>query len=390
MKKIILFFFCCSLYQMLQAQQKETYNSEVKIKELAVPKSPAFNLLDISPTQIETPTSPKQFALDIAQSFKDSIGWPKNYSMEFAPYWWLKKSNRSVYDFLGLRTINDSTNENTKKITGENPFSGLKFTSISMAFINEDLIPDSIKRSQKIFSAGIHSTIIKIHSKNYAKLLASKLKEWHDAAQLELDMAMSNDSLPADPLSPAFTAYWQKFTDMKLTTTSEIFDDINDIMNEKPVLSLDISAAYANYGINDSTRKTGRTGLWVTLSSYVPIKLDDDEVNKNYIAFFGYLRYLQNNYAPGKGNQTMKSSCFDIGGKFELKFDKLSIGYEIIHRNYTKKGIAANNRNVGVVSYQLGNNLYINGAFGKDFGITNKQISSLGINWGFGDEKTKL
>ena len=386
MKKIILFFIGCCLYQMSQAQG--SIDSEVKIKELAVPKAPAFNLLDISPTQIETPTSPKQFALGIAQSFNDSVGWPKNYSMEFSPYWWLKKSNRSVYDFLGLKTINDPIKENEKKITGENAFSGLKFTSISMAFINQDLVPDSIKQSQKIFSIGIHSTIIKIHSKNYAKVLASKLEEWHIAAQQELDIALANQ--PADSLKEAKKAYWQKFTDYKPTNTGEIFDDINDIMNEKPVLSLDISAAYANYGFNDSTRKTGRVGVWVTLSSYVPIKLDDDEVNKNYFAFFGYLRYLQDNYAPGKGNQTMKSSCFDIGGKFELKFDKLSIGYEIIRRNYTKQGINSQDRNVGVICYQLGNNLYINGAYGKNFGIANKLISSLGINWGFGNEKTKL
>lgn len=384
MKKITLFFFCFCLYQSIQGQGST--DSEVKIKELAVPKSPAFKLLDISPSQIETPTNPKQFSLDIAQAFNDSIGWPKNYSMEFTPYWWLKKSNRSVFDFLGLKTTDNANGG--KDITGENPFSGLKFTSISMAFINQDLIPDSIAQSQKIFSVGVHSTLIKIHSKKYSKLLGSKLEEWHEAAQKELAVALANQ--PPDSPAVAYEAYWQKFTDMKPTTTGEIFDEINDIMNEKPVLSLDISAAYANYGINDSIRKTGRVGVWATISSYIPIKLDDDEVNKNYFAFFGYLRYLQDNYAPGKGPQTIKSSCFDIGGKLELKFDKLSVGYEIIHRNYTKQGINSADRNVGVISYQLGNNLYINAAFGKDFGITSKQISSLGINWGFGDEKTKL
>jgi hypothetical protein len=55
-----------------------------------------------------------------------------------------------------------------------------------------------------------------------------------------------------------------------------------------------------------------------------------------------------------------------------------------------KKGIDPDNRSVGVFSYQVGSNLYINGAFGKDFNITNKLISFLGINWGFGDEKIKL
>jgi hypothetical protein len=388
MKKIIIFFFCCWLYQLSFSQTTPgSINSGVKVKELAVPKAPAFKLLDISPTQIETPNTPKQFVLGIAQSLNDSLGWPRNYSTEFSPYWWLKSSNRSVYDFLGLRIKADSTT-GAKKITGENVFSGLKFTSISLAFINQDLIPDSIKQSQKILSIGINATIVKIHSKNYANALASKLQEWHDAAQSELEFALTGQ--PSDSDTVAYKAYWQRFTDLKPTTTGEIFNDINDIMNEKPLFSLNVSAAYANYGINDSIWKSGRFGGWATVSSYLPLNLDNEDINKNYFALFGYLRYIKDNYAPDIKGKTLKSSCLDIGAKLELQFDKLCIGYETIHRSYSKKGIHSDNRSVGVISYQVGGNLYINGAFGKDFGITNKLISFLGINWGFGDEKIKL
>ena len=370
---------------MSEAQQGST-SSEVKIKELAVPNAPAFKLLDISPTQIESPNTPKQFALGIAQSFNDNIGWPQNYSMEFSPYWWLKSSNRSVYDFLGLKKTVNAKGE--KIILGENAFSGLKFTSVSLAFINQDLIPDTIKQSQKIFSVGIHSTIIKIHSHNYANSLKSKLTAWHTAAQKELETALAN--MPVDTSKVVQEAYWQEFSNRKSTTTSIIFDDINDIMNEKPLFSLDLSAAIAQYGLNDSAWKTGRTGIWATVSSYLPLKLNDDEINKNYFALFGYLRFMQDNYSLGKDDQVLKSSCTDIGGKLELKFDKFSIGYEIIRRHYSQDDINSGKRSVGVINYQLGDNLYINGAFGKDFGVAHKLISFLGINWGFGNEKVKL
>ena len=83
-------------------------------------------------------------------------------------------------------------------------------------------------------------------------------------------------------------------------------------------------------------------------------------------------------------------SAVVVGAKLELQFDRLGIGYEIIHRNYSRPGVESDKRSVGVISYQIGNNLYLNGAFGKDFGITNKLISFLGVNWGFGDEKIKL
>ena len=99
---------------------------------------------------------------------------------------------------------------------------------------------------------------------------------------------------------------------------------------------------------------------------------------------------MKDNYAPDLNKKTIKSSALDIGAKVELQFDRFCIGYEIIHRKYSKQVISTDNRNVGVISYQISDNLYINGAFGKDFGITNKLISFLGINWGFGDEKIKL
>ena len=388
MRKLIIILFCCWFHRLSFSQTTPgSVNSEVNVKELAVPKAPAFKLLDISPTQIETPNSPKQFVLGVAQSFNDSVGWPRNYSTEFAPYWWFKSSNRSVYDFLGLKTkVDDVTG--AKKNIGENAFSGLKFTSLSFAFINQDLVPDSIKQAQKILSVGINSSVIKIHSKNYAKALASKLQEWHDAAQNELEFALTGQ--PSETDSVAYRAYWQRFTDLKPTTTGDIFKEINDIMNEKPLFSLNVSAAYANYGINDSIWKSGRFGVWTTVSSYLPLNLDNEEINKNYFALFGYLRFIKDNYAPDVKGRTLKSSCLDIGAKVELQFDKLCIGYETIHRSYSKKGIDPDNRSVGVFSYQVGSNLYINGAFGKDFNITNKLISFLGINWGFGDEKIKL
>ena len=75
MRKLIIILFCCWFHPLSFSQTTPgSVNSEVNVKELAVPKAPAFKLLDISPTQIETPNSPKQFVLGVAQSFNDSVG----------------------------------------------------------------------------------------------------------------------------------------------------------------------------------------------------------------------------------------------------------------------------------------------------------------------------
>jgi hypothetical protein len=72
--------------------------STLTLKDLAVPSSPAFILLDATPSMIQTPVTPKAFILGIAQSFQSSgSDFPQDYSAEFTPYWWLNPSKRSIY-----------------------------------------------------------------------------------------------------------------------------------------------------------------------------------------------------------------------------------------------------------------------------------------------------
>ena len=124
----------------------------IQLKDLAVPNSPAFVLTDATPSLIQSPTTPKSFVLGIAQSFQQSSGgFPQNYSAEFAPYWLMGSLKRDVYSLLGLKTKRDANNS-IISVDGEDPFSGLKFTSVSLAFLNKDLIPDTASVSHKIIS----------------------------------------------------------------------------------------------------------------------------------------------------------------------------------------------------------------------------------------------
>src|SRR6186713_292756 len=103
MKKLsTLILLFISITFIVQAQNSET----IKLTDLAAPKSPGFQLIDIAPTNIEAPKTPKSFVLGVIQSYDGSIGWPQSYSMETAPYWWLKKGGRNAYKILGLKTKN--------------------------------------------------------------------------------------------------------------------------------------------------------------------------------------------------------------------------------------------------------------------------------------------
>jgi hypothetical protein len=371
-------------------------NNSVKLTDLAVPNSPAFIITDITPSLIQTPNTPKSFVFSLGQAFQQSSdGFPQNYSTEFAPYWWLSPKDRNVYTMLGLKTITDE-NKSVTSIKGENPFAGLKFTSFSLAFLKKDMIPDTLEVSQKIFSIGVRSTIVKLYQKSHSESLKNKIGEWHEAALFELggiqailDKISRDKTLSAADKLKKKSEALLKESNLKTNKSSEKLKEINDIVNQKPIFSLDIAGAYAIYGIGDSVWKSGRSGIWTTLSSYIPLAIGKDEINKNYFNLNFSLRYLFDNYKKDIKGVISKNTSLDIGGKLAFEFNQFSFGIESLYR--FNNGVAnSQNRTLGMLSYKVSDNIYITGAFGKNFDRPNKLISLFGLNWGFGSEKVSL
>ena len=90
-----------------------------------------------------------------------------------------------------------------------------------------------------------------------------------------------------------------------------------------------------------------------------------------------------------KNNEYISQNFYDFGGKLELEFKKLSVAYEYIYRI---NDISNTFRSNGIVKYKISDQLYLTGAFGKNFGDNNNLISLLGLNWGLssGTEKPKI
>jgi hypothetical protein len=356
-----------------------------KITDLAVPSSAAFVITDITPTLVQDPGTPKSFVLGIAQSFqKSGNGFPDNYSVEFAPYWWMDPKGRNVYKFLGL----SSFVKDGKTTWRENPALGLNFTSISVAFINKDLIPDTSTATQKIFSIGARTTLIKLYQNGHARQLGEKIAEWETAAQQELN---DNQTIiiklaRLDSSDPNYAANRLKILNgYKESKTPDIFKEVNDLIVQKPVFSWDVAAAWAVYGINNQEIKTGRAATWTTLSSYIPLSKD---VANNYFNINFSVRYLMDNFQKND-HGIGKANNLDFGGNAGLAFNQLTIAIESLYRY--SNGIAnSKNRTVGIIKVKVADNIYINGTFGKDFDGPNKLISAFGLNWGFGKEQITL
>lgn len=354
----------------------------------AVPQSNAFKLVDISPTLIETPVTPKAFGLGILQSFDKSGGWPQNYSAEFTPYWWLLPKNRDAYRFLGIRRSQHPVTRADVYRSG--PFSALKMTNVSVAFLQKDLLPDSADAAQKVFSAGARTTVVRLYSAAHNERLGAIISGIREYQSARIGELVNDPDFIAAGDDPAKQAEATKNFAKKKREAGDRIDSlqqlIQDHIAQKPAFQWDVAAAYAAYGIADTAWRTGRAGVWSTVSANVPLNARGESAKQNYLTVSVYGRYMYDRYALEKGVLAAAGS-FDIGGRASLELDPLSLGVEAVHRDYAVEGNLRSQRVVGFLNYRLGKDLYLNGAFGSDFGIDRSRILALfGLNWGFGNE----
>lgn len=374
MKNIL--FTICLLYSGL------LFSQETRPRNLSVPVSPAFQLMDLAPQLVDAPGNPKEFALDILQAFHSEAGWPQNYSIATTPYWWLKRKGRNVYDYLGFKT---SGNEERKLQTSEQDiFSGLKFTSVSFAFMNTDATPDGTENNQQVFSAGLRTRIIRIYQHGHISRLKSKIQEWaHAGISLPVE-----EQIKLSGKSPAERN--QILKDYANSVKDPLAGEIAVLAAEKPIFAWDFAAAFAAYSLNASGWEAGRSGVWTTLACSVPLNFETNEPSSCYINLLINARYLHDPFSFQKNGRFQSAGYFDLGSKAGMEINDVSFACELMYRLKTQPATEQEHRITGIIRYRLRENLYINGAFGKNFGDPGRNIGLLGINWGLGNEKIYL
>lgn len=99
-----MLFFC--LTQISYGQNEDS----LKLEDLKAPTSPGFSLLDLSPTSVERPTSPKQIGLNLLNFVSSDNALPKNFAIEFAPFWLTKHRGETIFKYLSLKDTSGSRN----------------------------------------------------------------------------------------------------------------------------------------------------------------------------------------------------------------------------------------------------------------------------------------
>jgi hypothetical protein len=356
--KLVVCLFTVSTYAQ---------NETIKIKDLEMPNSPAFTILDYSPTIISNPKTTQEFTLSLINSVNTSSGIPTNFALEFTPFWTFSGENTSLKSYL----------KSEAKKTKTEPYKNL---SISLASVKKDSIQN--------VSIGIRTNIITINNrndeiKNKIELINKNLIFINKIIDDKYDYALTKNKVESgskedkilDKLILNNISNDKAFKEL----AEEVYKELDEIKNlkSKPQFSVDIASAYNHFFDNNEFKsgKFGRFGAWATVNENFIFKKD----SKNYFSMYQYVRYLINemNY-DATTMSYIKDKSLDLGLKAEFQFSDLTIGYEYVLRTSEKD----NYRSVGNIKYKINDNIILNGGFGKNFEKTDNLISFLGVSWG--------
>lgn len=300
------------------------FDQNVKLDKMEIPTSSATVLLDQNITSIETPKNVKEFGMAIINSFKQGANLPSNFAIGINPYWIFKK------DISTLKYFEDDLKFSKNIIHN---------SSVSFAFIKNDSVQN--------ISIGVRTNLFKIMSKVHL----SKIE---------------NLGIKTDSLNKKLDKIMDKYNpDRSLIVIPKELDEyqkyIDSLSIETPIFSIDFASAYNLFFDTPEfeSGKSGRFGAWLTMNYNVRLEKNN---NKKYLKLYLFNRFISDKKnLDTVTNQYVNNSFYDVGGRLNFEFNKVSLGYEYINRS----GNGKDYRSVGTLLYKLNDNLSLVGGFGK-------------------------
>ncbi|MCV9929744.1 porin family protein [Flavobacterium sp. LS1R49] len=398
----------------------------IKLKDLKTPNSPGFQILDIAPSSIERPTNPKAFAATLMSLTSNGSAIPKNFAMEFSPFWTFKSdSTSSIHKYLNIRKDKSSKNA---------IFSGiLRKMSVSLVSTFSDSTAGSLLKNTNYIAFGIRTNLITIRTKTQSDNINIALSKYSEKVRMlrsheeELDVLNNQlrksiieterlygilENASSDERKEIQQDYNEEIANqtvigMEIVSISKVqpnelekaLDTDKEIQNyykkflELPVFQLDGAFAYSEAlsGNQSDNKRFNRSGFWLNGAYNINnLKIDDNLLNGNF-SIIGSIRYISDNVLEVNTTDVFsKTNAFDYGGRIQYTIKDFSISYEYLKREYSNDNSNLNSdRSVGLMEYKINDNLYFTGTYGKNFGEVNTLFTLFGINYGFGNSSLK-
>lgn len=373
-----------SILFCINAVSAGAQEQELELKDLNIPNSPAFSILDYSPTVIDKPGTAKAFSASLLSIAGEASGIPKNFAIEVSPFWFFK-NRLNAYRYMGI----DSGTGKQKNI-----FTNIRNASFSIGSVFRDS-SNTQPFNANYLSGGLRLNLITIARNGVAReihaVMGRLAKKQAELISPVVASCLGSGLMPNTPayntcLANGLVAAFEGNEEYKSYET-----ELQKLMAVKPLFQFEMAYA-VSWTFRDnsfSDHHSYRSGIWGTVNFNYPLGGKDDinklYDNKNYLNLYITGRYLSEELTPDFKNFE-RQRLLDIGGRLELELNRFSLSFESLRRfNQTNKDFNTN-RNVGIVQYKVSEKLFLIGTFGKNFGPYNNLLALFGINWGFGKQ----
>ncbi|WP_426476209.1 hypothetical protein ACP3T3_12630 [Chryseobacterium sp. CBSDS_008] len=409
MKKILILTALVTGTTLLFSQNKEI---SAELNKLELSNAPSVMLLGLASSDLETPKSKKAFMTSIVNSFSESDGLPNAYAVELTPTHLFPLTEMDALKYAGINSIKKPDNTYEYK---NNIFSEAKNVSFSLAFLRNYKI-ENLDTENPSASFSLRTTVLKVRNKknidaiansnnNISRELTDIQREFEQSPQFK-EIITSNIS-PSEKEEKLEKAQDEFVTDYYKTETEKY----KKYLDEKPAFQLDVASAYSTFFLDNQFKNNqfGKLGFWMTMSSGInlerqnPSSAEDQNKVKSKVTiketstdtsktekrlnFYAVARYMQDKTVYDVANGFSKTNNYDFGGKIELVYNRFSIGYEFIYRSSDLDNTYRSN---GIINYKVSDSVYINAAFGKNYGDKDNLISFLGLNLGLDSKRRTL
>lgn len=405
---------------LLFSQGKEI---SAELNKLELSNAPSVMLLGLASSDLETPKSKKAFMTSIVNSFSENEGLPNAYAVELTPTHLFPLTEMDALKYAGIKTIKNADNKEEYK---NNIFSEAKNVSFSFAFLRNYKI-ENLDTENPSVSFSLRTTIFKVRNKKNIEAIAASnnnisreltdIQEEFRKSKEYNDIEASNAS--PDEKNEMKAKALEKFVPEYYKTETENY---KKYLDEKPAFQLDVASAYSTFFLDNQFKNNqfGKFGVWMTMSSGINLEpkpkpkpksksaeeqkiIEDQKKEKPKVTiketpteaskiekrlnFYAVARYMQDKTVYDVASGFSKTNNYDFGGKIELVYNKFSIGYEFIYRSSDLDNTYRSN---GIINYKVSDSVYINAAFGKNYGDKDNLISFLGLNWGLDSKRKTL
>jgi len=334
--------------------------STTTIDDLKTPPSPAFVLMGIAPSAVQEPTTPKALGASLLSAVDDSnaSATPRNFALEFAPYWMTNHPDLT-YDKFNEADFGQAL---------------LQSLSVSLA-TTQQTAATSTTPASTLGGLGIRASWLIGKPSAVEGQIRDAIKQATTTAAVNMGAPV-----PGATAAPLISSN---------TNLTNLIESLRSARYEGRWYVEAAAATTALFSGNDADHSAHqKNGFWLTpsyrLSRTTFNATTGTSSSQPNIDLLGVVRWISDHTG------TTISQPLDLGARLIWNSGSVSVSAEHLQRRHTSNN---SSRTAAIGNFKINDNLYVTATFGKNFADETPNgnlIGILGLHFGIGSQPLSL